>query len=116
MQTARIDVVLASPLRQLVARHTLEVCRVHEELILGHAQRQDVRHLLVGHRVPVAAIVDKAVNAAHPVQHPRRVVGVTRLQQPFAPVARSHARPIEADADEAPASWQGFVQPALRLA
>ena len=78
MQSRRIDLEMAPPLGELVCGDTLEVGRVDVQLMLGDAQRQDVGDVLVGHGIPVAAVVDEAVDGAGAVDDPRGVIRVAR--------------------------------------
>lgn len=66
---------------ELVARDATEIGGVDEQLALRDAYREQIGDVVVGHGVPVALVVDEAIDAAEAVGDARRVVRVGRQRQ-----------------------------------
>jgi hypothetical protein len=71
-----IEFVAGAAGSELVSSDATEVSGVHEQLVLGDANRKDVGHVVVGNRVAIALPVDESVDAAEAVDHSSRVVGM----------------------------------------
>lgn len=52
---------------KLVTGDTFKISRVDEELALGNADRENVCHMVIGHRIPVAVPINEAVDPADPI-------------------------------------------------
>src|SRR6185437_4276740 len=76
MVTGGIELRARASWRELVAGDAPKVGGIDEELALGDADGQDVGHVLVRDRVPVALPIDEAVDAANAVRDASGVVGV----------------------------------------
>lgn len=75
--TMGVELVAAAAWSKLVSSDTAQVGGVHEQLVLGDANREDVGHVVVWNRVAIPFPVDEAVDAAHAVDDPSRIVGVS---------------------------------------
>lgn len=83
MLSARMDLRSAdslarTPRRQFVASEQSDVGTVDEDLLLGHTHREQVVDRFVGDGVAVAVPSNETIDAAHPVDDPCGVVGVSR--------------------------------------
>ena len=98
MAGVHADIDARTARRQLVARDAREIRRVDEQLALRDADRQEIRDVLVGHRIAVAIPGDEAIDAADAIHDPRRVVWVARQgrEQRLLLGEQLHARPLRA--------------------
>lgn len=111
----RVDVHAAAARCELVARDEPEVGGVDEELVLGDADGEDLRHVVVGYGVAVAVDGDEAVGAADAVEDARRVVRVERQRPQEGPLLGEHLE-LGATRLLVPAAVAGGVLPLGELA
>jgi len=101
-----------APPCELVTRNAGEIGGVDEELALGDADGQEVRHVLVGDRIVIAVPGDKAVDATDAIDDPGGVIRVPRQSQQVLALA---GKPIEGSAPMAPPQVDDGVEPAGEL-
>jgi len=99
--------------RELVARDAPEVRRVDEELALGDAHGQDVGHVVVRDRVPVAFPIHETIDAAQAVRDASGVVGMAREGNELALLLLGES--LEACAPSPPSLINDGVEPRAEL-